>query len=596
MDLRFVKQFLIVVQILFAYKFASLFFYVSNRGIDLTDEGLYLLAAAQLDPEAVFNSPSGTYTNLIYEAAGQNVSNFRLLGVLLMFVAGCWLGFNVFKAISKNNESKKIFILKLPIIFGFGFTSLHYYFYMIQTPSYNWLTLFGLIICAGSLIGLITWVNFHNKASTFAVLFLLSSGIILSTFGKPSSFFGVGLLFAVGILFRRDFSNKKWNLTALALPLITHHLLVQNWANSYELFKIGFSNYSLLVADTESLIPQVLEDTVSYFIAFPENLLAELGMWLFLDLIFLSIIVLLQSSKRIGVASRDSLLGIWFAFTVCLLFYKNGFNGGIKSYSDYWLLNISLFVVALTIWLVTNLVPSGSRRWKDLNVLLIAFATASLYAFGSANGFGAQFNVSFVIICSGVVIVVSDLIKWQNLPLIPVAFSLLMPALVLSALNDGLEDPYRVKPIHQQTKILTLEFQNNQKILVDDLTYSQINDFQIQAKLNGWVPGTPIFDLTRFTPTILYALDALPPPTLLLTVGGWPGDELLLESSVNQILDSEVDSKIWEQAWLIAPDPAVDPEFKTTPNPEFLREFGKEFPLDYELLINDSGYWLYKPK
>jgi hypothetical protein len=40
----------------------------------------------------------------------------------------------------------------------------------------------------------------------------------------------------------------------------------------------------------------------------------------------------------------------------------------------------------------------------------------------------------------------------------------------------------------------------------------------------------------------------------------------------------------------------VDPEFKTTPNPKFLQEFGKEFPLDYELLINDSGYWLYKPK
>ncbi len=124
-----------------------LFFVLAgDRGLDLTDEGLYLLAARPPSLSAAWGTPAGWHTAPLFRAVAYDVAPFRTLGAVLLVVSAGALGYlavAVGQRIretepDRRNRSERAFGALLGGLSGF----LHYGG-LVRTPSYNWLTVLG---------------------------------------------------------------------------------------------------------------------------------------------------------------------------------------------------------------------------------------------------------------------------------------------------------------------------------------------------------------------------------------------------------------------------------------------------------------------
>ena len=124
----------------------------SSRGLDLSDEGLYLLAADPPSPSASWGFPSGWHTHPLFALVGYDIASFRTLGAVVLFVAFAWLGWASVRVVTAARElttTQRQFLLFTGVLVG-GLGSLFYYAPMLRTPSYNWLNLVGIAISAAA--------------------------------------------------------------------------------------------------------------------------------------------------------------------------------------------------------------------------------------------------------------------------------------------------------------------------------------------------------------------------------------------------------------------------------------------------------------
>jgi hypothetical protein len=64
----------------------------SDRGLDLTDEGLYLLDANPPSNTAAWGFPWGWHTGPFFQIVNYNISSFRTLGGVLLVLLSGYLG------------------------------------------------------------------------------------------------------------------------------------------------------------------------------------------------------------------------------------------------------------------------------------------------------------------------------------------------------------------------------------------------------------------------------------------------------------------------------------------------------------------------
>lgn len=131
----------------------------ADRGLDLTDEGLYLLAADPPSLTAAWGTPAGWHTAPLFRAVGYDVADFRTLGALLLVIASAVLGFlavalgqRVRHAGSDRSDRGERAVGAL--LGGLG--GLLYYGGLVRTPSYNWVTVFGATLAAVGLLTIVT--------------------------------------------------------------------------------------------------------------------------------------------------------------------------------------------------------------------------------------------------------------------------------------------------------------------------------------------------------------------------------------------------------------------------------------------------------
>ena len=65
---------------------------MADRGLDLGDEALYLLAADARSPTAAFVFPFGLHTRPIYNLVGGDVAAFRTAGAVVLAEVCLWVG------------------------------------------------------------------------------------------------------------------------------------------------------------------------------------------------------------------------------------------------------------------------------------------------------------------------------------------------------------------------------------------------------------------------------------------------------------------------------------------------------------------------
>jgi hypothetical protein len=78
------RTFLFIASTLLIYPISKIIF-KTNKGLDFTDEGIFLLAASVKDKSESLLFPWGWHTSIIYQLANENVSNFRALGATISF-------------------------------------------------------------------------------------------------------------------------------------------------------------------------------------------------------------------------------------------------------------------------------------------------------------------------------------------------------------------------------------------------------------------------------------------------------------------------------------------------------------------------------
>ena len=177
----------------------------TDRGLDLTDEGLYLLSADAPSRSAAWLFPWGWHTGPLFSLVGYDIAAFRTLGAVILVLAGGCLGWVAVRAaVAFGAGSEAVGDARpvdgqaahggyvLPAIGSIvgALGTLLYYASLLRTPNYNWLNLAGILIAAAGLMEL----SRRSRASggsmnrgSFAAAAVSALGVFLTIPAKPDS-------------------------------------------------------------------------------------------------------------------------------------------------------------------------------------------------------------------------------------------------------------------------------------------------------------------------------------------------------------------------------------------------------------------------
>lgn len=185
----------------------------SDRGIDLTDESLYLLDADPPNRYDAFGFPYGWVTGPLYRTVGYDIARFRTLGGVVLVLATALLAHQVLRsaaALSGDRASRQaartVHTLLVGVLAASGLL-----FYvglpLLRTPSYNWLNLVGILLMLSGVFlacrpapSLVSGVT-AGAASLVPAASLLAAGAFLAVHAKPTTPFVLAIA-AVPLLVR----------------------------------------------------------------------------------------------------------------------------------------------------------------------------------------------------------------------------------------------------------------------------------------------------------------------------------------------------------------------------------------------------------
>jgi hypothetical protein len=196
----------------------------SDRGLDLTDEGLYLLAADPPSRVAAWGTPWGWHTSPLLRLVSGDVANFRTLGAVLLVAASAALAVAVasgrWRMPDHTAEVATRLESTLAGVAG-GLGGYLYYAGMLRTPSYNWVVIIGTVIAAtGTLLNL---PPSRHRMPRFG-LALTAFGLFVTIPAKPTSSILFGL--ALGLLIWRRVGLQQAVRHVLTLSIATSAFII----------------------------------------------------------------------------------------------------------------------------------------------------------------------------------------------------------------------------------------------------------------------------------------------------------------------------------------------------------------------------------
>lgn len=114
-----------------------------DRGLDLTDEGLFLLAAANGSGSAAWMTPFGWVTSPLYRLADGNVAVFRGLGATILVSLAAALAVSAARTIRGDTTNA----IEGSLVFTLGaIGGIFLYAGLLRTPSHYWPHTSGVLI------------------------------------------------------------------------------------------------------------------------------------------------------------------------------------------------------------------------------------------------------------------------------------------------------------------------------------------------------------------------------------------------------------------------------------------------------------------
>ena len=154
---------------------AGLFAFSATRGLDMSDEGYYLLNFLYWREFKAIFSMFGAYLSIPFLVFGKSIVAVRLFGFFLVVASSLFFGLAFFRLMAQRVAERKIEVLFPALILACCAVNYFGPFRTLVTPSYNTLALSCMLISTGLLFQLAS----SGKANTYRWI-AMGYGLVIS--------------------------------------------------------------------------------------------------------------------------------------------------------------------------------------------------------------------------------------------------------------------------------------------------------------------------------------------------------------------------------------------------------------------------------
>lgn len=543
----------------------------SDRGLDLSDEGLYLLAADPPSPTAAWGFPFGWHVHPLFSLVNYDIASFRTVGAVILVACSTWLGFSAGRISVHRvaaSHSTRALLLLASIAGGVG--CLLFYAPMLRTPSYNWSNLVGITIAAAAVFTLLgrrhrTSAHARRWPATVMLAGVASLALFSTIPAKPTTLPILLVLTTTLVLFALGWrSALTWSVALVALIPVWLVLayLARLWpTQALDVFRLALAMPAPdPLQTTGSAIRAALllpRDVVSSVLAMPSLSLGALAIGLLLSAAPAALHRSWMPARITGfVMATAAALSMAGAPVPGLRAQLEAFHIANASVTTGCLLVLlAALIAALPRGLHAPSTPGADARARWGMVALLALLPFA-FSFGSGNGIYAQASLAGGFVLLAAVVSVPRPATWPLGLGLATATSLATVAFATTSIIGGWQAPFRTAGLADQTSSTPIGA-HGARLLLDPSLSRTITDLRAKAAASGWTDGTPVIDVSfMWNPAMAYALGGKVPDFLALTIFGYP--------SAHDITDFHLSTPYrnfpFEQAWLITSRPASIPD------------------------------------
>ncbi|MBU2971735.1 hypothetical protein KO527_20500 [Pseudoalteromonas sp. C2R02] len=532
-----------------------------DKGIDLTDEGFYIVSIANSYEHYISTTQFNHYAALLWKLSFNNLIAFRIVSLAILII----LSFFLVEAVLNFYYNKEASFMKKfnGYVIALG-SLLVFYWWWIPTPSYNWLNLLGCLLVANGLIRILIHTEYLKitriwKLKIWLYLICIAVGGGLSGLSKPTTGLMLGLIVFGCITFSE--LRYKWgqiNVTLIFFSFMFFYLHL----TFFELSLIQFierikeaREYASTLRGVETVFIDVFGKSINEFINIPSYLVGKTPFSLTL---LISLVLFHSCGKFFSTSSSLVTRNVnhyFLAMIIVIAWFELLLEGswyGISTPRVNLGLDITIFVLIIIFCQIANsfLFQSVSihRELPHLLLPLLFLCFAFAYGFGSSNGVLKSSTQAFVFFGLSAYIssLNSDLKNNNKVITWLVTFIILITSTLI--LKSAISKPYRIiSPLAENNYEVTF-LGNPTTLKVDKITADYITKLQYLALKSGWVEGANIIDMTGGTPLISFILNGKPIRKAWL-LGWYKGSD---EAALNVL--SQEKTHVLKDAWvLIAP-------------------------------------------
>jgi hypothetical protein len=503
---------LVVSNIVTVFTLAWIFSYM-RYGIDLTDEGFYLVSISNPFNYSATLTQFGFIYYPLYEAFNGDIVALRWGNVLITIFLAFILSVTFLKKVISplGRELTRWLIIAGTI----STSSLIYLGLMPPTPSYNTLAFQSMLLAA---IGLIQTDNSASVKSVFGWL-ILGIGCSLCFMAKPSTS-GIVSIWSVVFLL----AAGKFNLRLFFIALITSagfivliaYIIDGSIFGFFDRLRAGFQTSDLLNGGT----------TIKRLFRLDNFVFRPRSKFIFVLLTVTTLLsILLALGKNLPARCCYSLILIGFGISSLAVIFGYFLTRELMDDDFRGMLVCSLLVASvlatLALYRFKGIIKAKIFH-SGLTLTFLVFPF--LYAFGTGNNYWlTATQAGFFWILSSIGMLGPLAPKQKSMALfLPLALAGQFITVVV--IQNGFEAPYR-QPQPLSKNDYKIEIGNPKSLLVISGGFGRYIDSVIRgAREAGFQKGTPMIDLTGQSPGILHAL-AAKSLGQAWTVGGYPGSD-----------------------------------------------------------------------
>jgi len=516
--------------------------YFARSGFDTTDESYYFKWAAAPGDVALNPNIFGYALNPLLAASGYDIGIYRVAGMVLMFALGALFGLAASRLAITQERTHSMVVAIL-----FGLCSLNVYTYWLPTPGYNWLAVFGCIL---AVIGLALWAGPQSPSLgqiAGAVLAIALAGFFAAV-SRPATAAVLGLL-VVAALFASWQDTRKTTYGVL-LCLASCVVVTTIWLLPYA----SGSHYATVLQDGYSQFTfnqglwRIPVQAAGLFHNVPGPLVFITSL---LWVLFVGLCVVQFGFANLLTARILSAIQVAALLIAALALLPWGRPGGHQPAAGLFIGEKATVIgLAFTIAALSAALKTGShqtRREFTIAVCLILLITPWTLALAGGNSLSSIARIgSGLELMAGLFAVVVLAPETRALWHLAAAACLIFTA---QDVVGALQAPYRLAgSIPMQTEPVTIA---GGRLFVDLETAQWLDSIKAAAQNEGFVPGTPLLDLTGRMPGLALIIGAksLVHPWIY---AGYPESQEALVVALQRM-----DQRALESSWLAVPKKAA---------------------------------------